>query len=424
MECPYCNAENRDGVRFCNNCGKPLDPAAARGSATVTSRSLTPGSRLQGGRYVIKKILGEGGVGAALLATDLRLDSKPVVIKELISDNTDPAKLQEDVRNFKREVATLAHLDHPLIPNVTDHFQEGPRYFMVQEYVEGENLEERMDRVNQPMKEREALGYASEVLDILDYLSQETPPIVHRDIKPANIIIGTKDKRAHLVDFGIARADETRNAQRKQTTALGTPGYAPPEQYQGNAEPRSDLYALAATLYYLLTDRDPTECPPFQFPPARTVNPLLSADIEAVLTRALMLDINQRYQTALEMKRDIDAILFRYLDEPSSLGTGMRSTFIPPAPQPIRRIPVSGPLGGYSSGQMQQFYEPPLSQPAANQPPFAPYQPYGGYQQPSTGRQSLTSNVGFVFFLFVLFIFLLGLVGYFFLGYIHLVGVV
>ncbi|TMD47280.1 MAG: zinc-ribbon domain-containing protein, partial [Chloroflexi bacterium] len=262
MECPYCNAENRDGVRFCNNCGKPLDPAAARGGTTVTSRSLTPGSRLQGGRYVIKKILGEGGMGAALLATDLRLDGKSVVIKELLSDNTDPTKRQEDVRNFKREVATLAHLDHPLIPNVTDHFQEGPRYFMVQEYVEGENLEERMDRVNQPMKEREALGYASEVLDILDYLSQETPPIVHRDIKPANIIIGTKDKRAHLVDFGIARADETRNAQRKQTSALGTPGYAPPEQYQGNADPRSDLYALAATLHHVLTNRDPRNHPP------------------------------------------------------------------------------------------------------------------------------------------------------------------
>src|SRR5437868_15014534 len=132
-------------------------------------------------------MLGQGGMGAAMLATDIRLDSKSVVIKELLSDNTDPAKMQEDVRNFKREVATLAHLDHPLIPNVTDHLQEGSRYFMVQEYAEGENLEERMDRVNQPMKEREALGYTSEVLDILDYLAQETPPIVHRDIKPAKI---------------------------------------------------------------------------------------------------------------------------------------------------------------------------------------------------------------------------------------------
>src|SRR5579859_7484747 len=166
MECPYCNAENRDGVRFCNSCGRPLNPtttqtatnADSTGTATVNSRSLSPGSRVQGGRYVIKKILGQGGMGAALLATDIRLDSKPVVIKELISDNTDPTKLQEDVRNFKREVITLAHIDHPLVPNVTDHFQEGSqgnlRYFMVQEYVEGEDLEERMDRVNQPMKER------------------------------------------------------------------------------------------------------------------------------------------------------------------------------------------------------------------------------------------------------------------------------
>src|ERR1700730_8749845 len=259
MECTYCNTENRDGVRFCSNCGKPFNPTSITATTPASSsgsnsRSLTPGSRVQGGRYVIKKILGEGGMGAALLATDIRLDSKPVVIKELISDNTtDPTKLQEDVRNFKREVATLAHLDHPLIPNVTDHFQEGSRYFMVQEYVEGENLEERMDRVNQPMMERDALGYTSEVLDILDYLAQETPPIVHRDIKPANIIIGNKDKRAHLVDFGIARADVARNAQRKQTSALGTPGYAPPEQYQGNADPRSDLDALGATLHHLLT---------------------------------------------------------------------------------------------------------------------------------------------------------------------------
>src|SRR5438046_7870344 len=157
MECPYCNAENRDGVRFCNNCGKPLDPAAARGGTTVTSRSLTPGTRLQGGRYVIKKVLGQGGMGAALLATDLRLDSKLVVIKELLSEQPDSSHLQEDVRNFKREVVTLAHIDHPLVPNVTDHFQEGTRYFMVQEYVEGETLEERLDMYQQPMKEREAL---------------------------------------------------------------------------------------------------------------------------------------------------------------------------------------------------------------------------------------------------------------------------
>ena len=421
--CPYCGTKNRDEESFCEHCGAFLDATAVTGTRegdvhASNSQFLIPGAQLQYGRYVIKKILGQGGMGTLALATDTRLADKRVVIKELVADHVDPA---EDVRNFQREVQTLSHLDHPLIPGVTDHFQEGSRYFMVQEYVEGENLDARMERIRHPMEEQDALRYTAEILDILDYLEQQKPPLVHRDIKPANIIIGARDQRAHLVDFGIARAYTPSQARRKQTTALGTPGYAPPEQYQGNAEPRSDLYALAATLYYLLTNRDPTEYPPFQFPPARTVNPLLSADIEAVLMRALTLDLNQRYQTALEMKRDIDAILFRYFDEPDGLSTAVRSAYTPPAPKPIERIPVSGPIGGYAAGQMQQFYEPPLLQPAANQPSFTPYQPYSGYQQPSSARQPLTSNVGFVFFLFVLFIFLLGLVGYFLLGYIHVV---
>ena len=326
MICSYCGAENRDGVRFCGNCGRPLATTSSNippspsvtpaiGSSTggnpgvPSARSLTPGSQLQGGRYIIKRVLGQGGMGAALLASDNRLDSKSVVIKELVSDNADPQRLQDDVRNFKREVAMLAHIDHPLVPNVTDHFQEGTRYFMVQEYVDGETLEERIDNARQPLRERDVLIYASQVLDVLDYLAQQNPPVVHRDIKPANIIIGTKDKRAHLVDFGIARADVVKNARRKQTSALGTPGYAPPEQYQGNADPRSDLYALAATMHHLLTNRDPRNHPPFNYPSARTLNPQLSPDTERVLTRALNNNITQRYQSAAAMKQDIDDIL-------------------------------------------------------------------------------------------------------------------
>ncbi len=336
MECPYCAATNRDGTRYCSSCGKRIDasasvsvesavktasaqnstPAALLASTpsalTNTSgmpRSLVAGARLQGGRYQVKKVLGEGGMGAALLAIDQRLDDKPVVIKELISASSDPTQQQEDVRNFKREVSLLAHLDHPLIPNVTDHFQEGQRYFMVQEYVEGENLEERLQGTGQPLKEREALICASEILDVLDYLAQQTPPVVHRDIKPANIVIGTRDKRAHLVDFGIARADAVRNVKRRQTAALGTPGYAPPEQYQGNADPRSDLYALGATLHHLLTNRDPRNHAPFQYPPVRTLNAQLSPDVEQVLARVLVNNPDQRYQSAAAMKQDIDRIL-------------------------------------------------------------------------------------------------------------------
>ena len=313
MKCPYCGTDNPPGEEFCVNCGGalntvppagtsiPANPGApnvailsstgntipggvtAGGGPSGGYRTLAPNSQLQNGRYVVEKVLGQGGMGAAMLVKDTRVSNKLVVIKELISDSTDPQQRQTDVNNFKREVDTLVQIDHPLVPTVTDSFQERSRYFMVQEYVAGENLEDHMERIKRPMPEREALTYASQVLDILDYLSQLKPPIVHRDIKPANIIIGTKDKRAHLVDFGIARADEAKNAQRKQTSALGTPGYAPPEQYQGNADSRADIYALAATLHHLLTNRDPREYPPFIYPPARSINKGLTADSERVL---------------------------------------------------------------------------------------------------------------------------------------------
>jgi eukaryotic-like serine/threonine-protein kinase len=401
MECPYCNAENRDGTRYCRACGRllaaPIVTSAPNSSAIPASQiannpsasdntfyptlaagsgsSLVPGSRLQGGRYIVKRVLGQGGMGAALLATDIRLDSKLVVIKELISDSTNPTRQQEDVRNFKREVSTLAHIDHPLIPNVTDHFQEGPRYFMVQEYVEGENLEERMDRTNQPMKEREVLICASEILDILSYLAQQTPPIVHRDIKPANIIVGSRDRRAHLVDFGIARSEEVRGAQRQQTAALGTPGYAPPEQYQGNADPRSDLYALAATLHHLLTNRDPRNYPPFNFPPVRSLNPDLSVDIERVLQRGLIMDRNQRYQSASAMKQDIDAILHQRFGisgniDSYTLGTSGTSMALASSPTSVTGAYALNTLAPNAPTAMTPVQ--PLPQLATSQPGVAP----------------------------------------------------
>jgi eukaryotic-like serine/threonine-protein kinase len=417
MICPYCQAQVRDNIRYCNNCGRLINPSVNTGGGTTTgtSRSLTVGSRLQGGRYVVKRILGEGGMGAALLATDNRLDNKLVVIKELISENTDPEKVKEDERNFKREVVTLAHLDHPLIPSVTDNFEEGLRYFMVQEYVEGENLEERIDKLNQSMKERDVLIYASQILDVLDYLEQQNPPIVHRDIKPANIIISTKDKRAHLVDFGIARADEVRNVKRKQTAALGTPGYAPPEQYQGNADPRSDLYALAATMHHLLTNRDPRNHPPFTYPPVSTLNPDVSADTERVLTRALNNAPDQRYQSAAAMKNDIDEILLRRFGVSGSI-----SSYLLGASGAFTAAGAAGTAGASASTSanqptvasqptQRQQQRPPLSTAARGQqaapPPYypPPVQP-GTYPQQPQQRRGGSGLRNFLLLLLVLFL--------------------
>ncbi|GAC1479073.1 MAG: hypothetical protein NVS2B12_33800 [Ktedonobacteraceae bacterium] len=257
-------------------------------------------------------------MGATVLAHDTRVSNKRVVIKELVSENTDPAQLQEDIRNFEREVHTLATLDHPLVPTVTDSFSEGSHYFMVQEYAPGENLEDYIKRIDQPIAESKGLTYASQLLDILDYLEHQSPPVIHRDIKPANIIINIRDARVRLVDFGIARqevtvrTETTTDTKCKQTTAMGTQGYAPPEQYQGNADTRSDLYALGATLHHILTNRDPRNYQLFVYPPVRTLNDNLTPDIERILERALKTNVNERYQSAIEMQQDIDRILEKH----------------------------------------------------------------------------------------------------------------
>ena len=421
MECPYCKAQNRDGVRFCSNCGRQMPQAQGASAVPPTvvaptipgargsSSSLSVGTPLQGGRYIIKEVLGEGGMGAALLATDKRLDNKLVVIKELISDSNDPAKLKEDELNFKREVVTLAHLDHPLIPNVTDNFDENSRFFMVQEYIEGENLEDHMDRLKQPMKERDVLIYASEILDVLEYLSQQTPPIVHRDIKPANVIISTKDKKAHLVDFGIARADVAKNAKRKQTSALGTPGYAPPEQYQGNADPRSDLYALGATLHHLLTNRDPRNYPPFNYPPVRSLNPQLSPEVESLLARALNNDINQRYQSATAMKSDVDQILYKRFGIASGALSGYTSSGT------MAAITLPGTAAASGLANAPTVVNPPTPLPHVSNPPTPlpvaslPGTPPLGLYPPPAQRQS---HAGRNFLIFLVVLLLIGGLAY------------
>ncbi len=403
IKCPYCGMDNPAGEHFCTSCGYALDSATATSTNTTDtmlpvaaatrdtpaasstntiSRLLAPNMQLQEGRYVVEKMLGEGGMGAAVLARDTRVSNKKVVIKELASDESDPQQRQEDVRNFKREVETLAHLDHPLIPTVTDSFQEGSRYYMVQEYAAGENLEDYMERLNKPMPEHEALTYASQVLDILAYLGQQQPPIVHRDIKPANIIVSAKDKRARLVDFGIARAEVSKSTKRKQTSALGTPGYAPPEQYQGNADARSDLYALAATLHHLLTNRDPRDYQPFNYPLVRTVNPKVSPETERILERALTLDITKRYQSAAAMKHDIDEILLqRYQDTGGASSSYTYSPGLAPLPTRPRT---------YSSTSAPDRGPTPIQQGSRSPYEYDPHAPGSAYSAQSSrdyGRQ-------------------------------------
>lgn len=262
--CPQCGASAKTSARFCTKCGVRL--AAAGLDGETMTKSLPVGTPLQGGRYQIIGQLGHGGMGAVYLAKDLELFGRLCVVKQMrpfFATQSERRKAEED---FKREAEVLARLNHPghpRIPEVYGYFVEGVDQFLVMKYIEGESLERRLERLKRPLSETELIRCAQETANALVYLHSRRPqPVIHRDIKPANIIIDPED-RVWLVDFGLARAAVSSGARVMvsggKTVAAGTPGYTPLEQWQMQPTPKSDIYALGATMHHLLTAHDPRD---------------------------------------------------------------------------------------------------------------------------------------------------------------------
>ncbi len=249
---------------------------------------LQPGDVLRQ-RYRIEGQLGKGGMGAVYLAHDLTLDIK-VAVKENLNLNP------ESERQFRREARLLATLRHQNLPRVTDHFILEDRQYLVMDYVEGVDLSTRV--AQQPATVDEVLGWADAIADALYYLHTRQPPVIHRDIKPANLKLQSNGKVV-LVDFGIAKLFD----QSVTTTgARGlTPGFSPPEQYGGQrTDSRSDQYALAATLYSLITNKRPSDSIQRMLgketlKPIRELHPGVPEHVEAALERGLALDQDQRF---------------------------------------------------------------------------------------------------------------------------------
>src|SRR5271168_63182 len=257
---------------------------------------LEAGTVLQG-RYQIERLLGGGGMGMVYLAHDQRLANRPCAIKEMVDHFIDQAQRIEANEYFAREADTLAQLKHQAIPAITDRFELANRHYLVMEYVEGRNLEEELAARGEPLPEGLVIDIARQLCDVLVYLHGLVPPIIYRDMKPSNVMLNSNG-RVVLVDFGIARLFK---AARKGTM-IGTLGFAPPEQYQGLVDPRSDIYSLGATLHYVLTGRDPEKFPPFSFPPIRELTPGVSSNLAGAIDAALAYEMNGRPATIQEFR--------------------------------------------------------------------------------------------------------------------------
>jgi hypothetical protein len=264
---------------------------------------LSSGTILQG-RYNIQGTLGRGGMGAVYLAQDMRLGNRPVAVKEMIPDpSASSAEQAQAQRQFQREASMLASLNHSNVPRVSDHFSEMGKHYLVMDYVDGETLEDILNRTPGFLPESQVLHWATQLCDVLTYLHSRQPPVVFRDLKPVNVMVD-RSGTVKLIDFGIARVFKP--GKTTDTLRMGTMGYAPPEQYagKGQTDVRSDIYSLGATLHHLLTRRDPTQYPPFTFntAPPRSMNSAVSPHVEAATMKALAHDRTQRFQTAAEMK--------------------------------------------------------------------------------------------------------------------------
>jgi serine/threonine protein kinase len=334
--CPHCGTLNRDSATYCNQCGalltapaspaggtsgaarrsgddpgatlitvtSPDDPGAtqtniptATGTHTTPPRTgLLPPQMLLRERYLIVEKLGQGGMAAVYKVKDttVKRGEQLRAIKEMSQGALKESEREQAIENFHAEAEMLKALDHRNLPKFYEQFQEEDRYYLVMEYIDGETLEDRLEREGKPLPERDVMDWAEQLCSVLTYLHERRPPIIFRDLKPGNIMV-TKQGQVKLIDFGIARI--FRRDKTHDTQVLGTPGYAPPEQYgKGQTDPRSDVYALGVTLHQLLTNYDPSSTP-FSLPPIHSLNPAVSPHVQAAIEQATRLKRDERFES-------------------------------------------------------------------------------------------------------------------------------
>jgi len=275
---------------------------------------LPPGTVLNS-RYRIMEEVGQGGMGAVYRAEDLTLAGRQCALKEVCPElGATPAMTEQAQEQFYREASTLGRLDHPNLPKVSDHFSEQGREYLVMDFVAGHDLRQIVSqarRKGQFLSEELVLGWSRQLCDALEYLHSQDPPVLHRDIKPANIKL-TPSGVIKLVDFGLVKLlvpDDNRTITVVQ--GRGTVQYTPLEQYggdTGHTDARTDIYAMGATLYHLLTGQPPIDAKQrFLFPESlvdpRELNPAVTPRTANAILRAMGMHPHERPATVAEFRQ-------------------------------------------------------------------------------------------------------------------------
>ena len=250
------------------------------------------------GKYEILREIGRGGMSVVYLAMDTHLN-KQWAVKE-IRKRGNGKKDEIVVNSLLAEANLMKGLDHPALPRIVDIIDNGSTIFVVMDYIEGESLDKIL-KAEGVQAEDMVITWAKQLCDALSYLHTQTPPIIYRDMKPANVML-KPEGNVKIIDFGIAREYKEQNLT--DTTVLGTKGYAPPEQYSGQTDARSDIYALGMTMHHLLTGIDPMAGGGYA--PVRMWNPELSEGIELIIDRCVQPAAENRYQNCRDLLYDLD----------------------------------------------------------------------------------------------------------------------
>lgn len=304
LRCSTCGVEAPLGARFCPACGASLSVARPR-----MSTGLLPSLHILAKRYAIVRKIAQGGQSAVYLAHDTYQNDAERAIKEMSESQIEPEKRQQAINDFIRESRMLQSLNYPSLAHVYDLFiDENNKYYLVMEFVPGHNLEDELVLYRRAALDWEDVTrWGMTLADTLSYLHSNNPPIIYRDLKPANVML-LPDGSVKLIDFGIARW--LHPMRMKDTMQLGTDGYAPLEQYSSRSEPRSDLYALGASLYHLLTGRVPEPAPlrmaGHSLKSIREYNPRTPEVVEQVILKALSLQPQDRYRDAERMREALE----------------------------------------------------------------------------------------------------------------------